>query len=72
MKLFHHIKTNLLFNLFLIFLFSNGLLQENCDKLNDEFTTYQDAIYKVRSYEFKIRELVSTPSSSWINRILQL
>jgi hypothetical protein len=69
MKLFCNIKTKFLFNLFLIFLFSNRLLQENCDKLNDGFATYQDAIYKVRSSKFKIRELASTPSSSWIKRI---
>lgn len=47
-------------------LFSSCRQNNNCDKLPKRFTSYAEAISKIESSKFEIKEEVNTSKSSWI------
>lgn len=51
----------------LFFLFAcNGV---DCDKLPKQFTSYKEAVHKIKTAHFKIEESKKTSKSSWINSV---
>jgi hypothetical protein len=45
----------------------NGTQTISCEKLPNQFSTYQEAIKKIKSSRFKINEKFDTSKSSWIS-----
>ncbi|MCB0646966.1 MAG: KTSC domain-containing protein [Saprospiraceae bacterium] len=41
-------------------------LKESCDTLPSQFSSYDQAVLKIESSDFKIKEIANTSKSSWI------
>lgn len=46
--------------------FSSCSQKNNCDQLPTQFSTYEEAVTKIKSSQFKIKEETNTSKSSWI------
>ncbi len=67
-KNYRKTKIRLLFSIFLILsLFTISYSQkEGCKQLSKQFETYDKAVDKIKSTQFKIEESANTSKSSWI------
>lgn len=57
------IKQTIFFVLLLLLYACNGV---DCDQLPKQFTSYEEAIQKIKTANFKVDETINTSKSSWI------
>ena len=59
-------KIILLLSFILTLILTSCTTKTSCDQLSNQFSSYDEAISKIKSADFKINETANTSKSSWI------